>query len=101
MPETGKTLAEMTPTRLLLDQSVPVVDTDLHAVLLDFRYGRAAAPGGGDREHAWAAIRLEAPDGTTSDVRWHFEEKPEILGHRFYVTGSRSEVLLYTLPAVP
>lgn len=98
MPEGAKTLADLTPTRLTSQEPVAVEDTDLRATLTEWSYGRGRGDDGRERVIAWAEIRFEAPDGTTEDVHWSFSQQAHAMGHRFYLTGSRSEVLLYTLP---
>ena len=94
MPE----LSDLTPARLAVGETTPVPDTELTATLEDYRFARGLTEDGKDTVIAWARIRLEAPDGRTETVEWDYYQPAEAMGQRFYLGGSRSEVLLYALP---
>ena len=96
-PERRPGLRDRTPTRLVQGETVDVVDTDLRATLLRSEYAHGIRPDGREGAIAWANIRFEAPDGRIEEVRWDLYETAEVLGHRFYLDGSRSLTKLYTL----
>ena len=96
MPERRR-LRDRTPTRLVEGETVDVVDTDLRATLLSRTYAHGTRPDGREGVIAWADIRFETPEGSTEEVSWDFDQKVELLGHRFYLTGARSRTDLYTL----
>lgn len=91
-------LSDLTPVELVTERAVEIPGTRLTATLLDWRYGRGRSPSGEDELNAWAQIRFESGCGDTDEVEWRFYQTGASMGHRFYLAGSRSQVLLYLLP---
>lgn len=98
MSDSAMSLSDLTPARLVEGEPVPVPGAAATATLLEWRYGRGRTETGRETLIAWARVRLDTGDGDPIEARWRFGERMHVRGQAFYLTGSRSEVLLYGLP---
>ena len=80
---------------------MPVPGSDLEATLHQHRYGRGLAEDGTPTVIKWAEVRFTAPGRNDVGGRYSLDTTYRIHGQRCYLTGSRSEVLVYALPELP
>lgn len=97
MPDGRVQLSDLEPARAIAGTAVPVPGSSISVTLLDHRYGRGRTEGGRPIVIKWAKLRFSSADRTHSE-RFDLDETHDVLGRRLYITGSRSEVLVYALP---
>jgi hypothetical protein len=96
LPE--RRLSDIEPARTIAGKDVPIPETDLEVRLDEYRYRRGRTAGGKSTLVKWAKLRFRSAAGEEEQGRFWLDESHEVLGRRLYVTGSRSEVLVYALP---
>ena len=91
-------LSDLDPARPEIGERTPVPGTDLVVELHGHRYRRGRTPDGSPTVVKWAELTFTGSDGEAASDRYPLDETHEILGHRLYITGTRSSVVVYGLP---
>lgn len=91
-------LKDITPFSLKEGTPFPIETTPITVTLISYRYGKGHDENNNEVIISWAKIKFESQLGQSETKEISFDTKTNFLSYNFYVTGSRSEVLLYYLP---
>lgn len=91
-------LKDITPLSLKEGTPLVIETTPITVTLISYRYGKGHDENNNEIVIAWAKIKFESQLGQSEMKEIPFDTKTNFLSYNFYVTGSRSEVLLYYLP---
>lgn len=93
-------LSDLEPAVAVTGAPTPVPGSDIEVMLVDYRYGRGVDDAGNPTTIKWAVLNFASPCHDDVCDRFALDETHEVLGRRLYITGSRSQVLVYALPEV-
>ena len=98
MPERAVQLSDLEPAVAATGAPTPVPGSDIEVMLVDYRYGRGVDDAGNPTTIKWAVLTFGSPCHDDVCNRFVLDETHEVFGRRLYITGSRSQVLVYALP---
>ena len=101
MPEGLPSLSDLTPARLVEGVAVGVPESELMVTMARYRYGRGVTEDGRARVIKWAELTFSKEGKPDVSGRYDLDRTYVLLDERVYITGSRSEVLVYALPSPP
>ena len=101
MPEGNPGLADLTPARMVIDEAVELPGSEILVRMERYRYGRGLTEDGRPTVIKWAELTFSKAGSDDVSGRYDLDRSYEVLGERVYLTGSRSEVLVYALPPSP
>jgi hypothetical protein len=86
---------------LVVNETVDLPGSELQVTMERYRYGRGLTEDGRPTVVKWAELIFSKAGSHDVSSRYDLDRSYEVLGERVYITGSRSEVLVYALPPSP